>query len=88
MKVTSTIIEHEGPLFEDIAGLVSYVKTVDDRVFTIGTPVRKRNGYGFPGMVNAMFVTPEDKLRAVVWCCVEECKGMLHIFDFEQLEPV
>jgi len=54
--------------------------------FKIGDPVEKVSGYNFPGVVVAVFFTTASQLRVVVECTVPECKGMLHIYNPDQLK--
>jgi len=50
------------------------------------TPVRKTNGYGFPGIVVAAFKNTKGEHRFVVECTALGVEGMLHIFNRNQLE--
>lgn len=54
--------------------------------FRVGDHVRKVKGYLWPGIVVAIFLTTEGKVRLVVECTVPDVKGALHIYAPEQIE--
>lgn len=54
--------------------------------FPAGTAVRKNKGYSYPGVVVSSFTNLKGDRRYVVECTVEECAGMLHIYNGGQLE--
>lgn len=49
--------------------------------------VEKKGGYRFPGTVRAVFKTTAGEVRYVVEAEGEDFKGMLHIFNGDQLIP-
>lgn len=51
----------------------------------LGDNVKKVKGYSYPGKVVAVFDTLAGETRYVVEATGEEYKGMLHIFNGEQL---
>ena len=53
----------------------------------IGDLVRKRAGYEYPGVIVSVFTTQAGAVRYVVEADHPSFKGMLHIFNGEQLEP-
>jgi len=57
----------------------------DVKRLPIGTPVRKVKGYGFPGVVVAVFATTAGNIRFVVEATGDDYAGMLHIFNGDQL---
>lgn len=57
-----------------------------DDPFPVGTPVRKRRGYRFPGVVVASYLTLSGERRYVVECTADGAAGCQHIFSPEQLE--
>ena len=57
----------------------------DVKRLPVGTPVRKAKGYGFPGVIVAVFATTAGNIRFVVEATGEEYAGMLHIFNGDQL---
>jgi len=63
-------------------------RPVSNRVpqFLIGDKVHKPEGYRFPGEIRAAFTTKAGKWRFVVEH--DECQGLLHIFNAEQLRAV
>lgn len=54
--------------------------------FKIGDPVHKPKGYNYPGEIVSVFTTISGEIRYVVEATGEGYKGMLHIFNAEQLE--
>lgn len=52
----------------------------------IGDHVNKVKGYRFPGIIVSKFQNTSGDWRYVVEATGEEYKGMLHIFNGEQLE--
>ena len=54
--------------------------------FFVGDKVRKAKGYKYPGVVVSWFETLAGEIRYVVEATGEEYKGMLHIFNGDQLE--
>jgi len=56
--------------------------------FSIGDAVKKANGYKYPGTIVAVFRTLQLDWRYVVEATGEDYKGMLHIFNGDQLELV
>lgn len=54
----------------------------------LGSKVRKREGYGYHGIVAASFKTLKGKTRIVVENTNPDTAGMLHIFNPEQMEEV
>jgi len=56
------------------------------RPFLVGDRVKKKTGYGFPGVVVAVFNNLKGDERLVVECIVPGVLGMLHIFNPEQME--
>jgi hypothetical protein len=59
---------------------------LSDRPFDIGEYVHKVSGYGWPGVVVAVFKTLAGEWRVVVECIVPEVAGALHIFNPTQLK--
>jgi hypothetical protein len=55
-------------------------------IFELFDRVKKRNGYSFPGLIVSVFRTTSGETRYVVEATGEEYKGMLHIFNGDQLE--
>jgi hypothetical protein len=53
--------------------------------FVIGDRVQKTRGYGWPGVVVAVFATLGGDCRVVVECDVPQVRGALHIYAPEQL---
>ncbi len=53
-----------------------------------GTAVKKVTGYPFPGVIVSVFRTTSNQLRYVVEATGPEYRGMLHIFNHEQLAPL
>lgn len=51
----------------------------------IGDQVIKTSGYPYPGEIRAIFTTKAGLTRYVVEATGEGYKGMLHIFNGEQL---
>ncbi len=51
-----------------------------------GDKVKKVKGYAYPGVVVSAFTNLNGDSRYVVECTAPDCKGMLHIFNGEQLE--
>ncbi|SMF65462.1 hypothetical protein SAMN02982989_3362 [Xaviernesmea oryzae] len=58
---------------------------VDIPRFPVGTPVTKVLGYPFPGTVVSTFHTLSGQERFVVEATGEAYRGMLHIFNGDQL---
>ena len=56
------------------------------RPFFVGDRVRKKKGYGFPGVVVAVFMTTRGDVRLVVECTSLGVEGMLHIFNPDQMQ--
>jgi len=54
----------------------------------IGDKVTKPKGYKYPGVIVAVFTTLAGDTRYVVEATGEEYKGMLHIFNGDQIEEV
>ncbi len=54
--------------------------------FQIGDKVEKIKGYRFPGTVVSIFMTTAKELRLVVEADGDDFKGMLHIYNPEQLK--
>lgn len=54
--------------------------------FKLGDTVQKTKGYKYPGVIVAVFTNIAGDTRYVVEATGEEYKGMLHIFNGEQLE--
>ncbi|OXE37500.1 MAG: hypothetical protein CGW95_01230 [Phenylobacterium zucineum] len=54
--------------------------------FKVGDHVRKKSGYLWPGVVVAIFLTTEGKVRLVVECTAPDVKGALHIYALDQIE--
>lgn len=54
----------------------------------VGDKVRKKEGYGFPGYVVAVYRTLSNEERVVVECTVPGASGWQHIFRPDQLEVV
>lgn len=54
--------------------------------FKVGDRVRKARGYLWPGVVVAIFLTTDGKVRVVVECDVPEVRGALHIYSPDQIE--
>lgn len=54
--------------------------------FPVGAKVQKRQGYTYPGIVIGSVVTSQNQLRYVVEADHPDFKGMLHIFNADQLE--
>ena len=52
------------------------------------TPVRKRTGYAWPGVVVSRFQNLKGEERVVVECTAEAVRGALHIFNSDQIEPL
>jgi hypothetical protein len=52
-----------------------------------GDLVRKRAGYGYPGIIVSVFTTRAGAVRYVVEADHPGFAGMLHIFNGDQLEP-
>lgn len=57
----------------------------DVKRLPIGTHVRKVKGYGFPGVIVAIFTTTTGNVRFVVEATGDDYAGMLHIFNGDQL---
>lgn len=53
--------------------------------FQIGDQVRKTYGYNFPGEIRAAFLTHHGDRRYVVEATGTDYRGMLHIFNEQQL---
>ena len=53
--------------------------------FRVGDNVVKLTGYKFPGTVVAVFMTTQGETRYVVEATGDEYRGMLHIFNGNQL---
>lgn len=53
--------------------------------FFVGDKVTKVRGYKYPGVIVARFTTQAGELRYVVEATGEDYKGMLHIFNGDQL---
>ena len=51
----------------------------------LGQRVQKAEGYPFPGIVVADFVTLEGQRRVVVQCTAPAVYGCLHVFNLSQL---
>jgi hypothetical protein len=51
-----------------------------------GDEVEKINGYKWPGVVVASFLTTKGEHRVVVECTVPEVAGALHIYAPDQLK--
>lgn len=58
----------------------------EEQKFRVGDKVAKVSGYPFPGIVVAAFQNTSGQWRYVVECTVEEVRGMLHIYNGNQLE--
>jgi hypothetical protein len=54
--------------------------------YNIGDKVQKITGYKYPGIIVAIFFTTRKELRYVVEADHEDFRGMLHIFNQNQLE--
>lgn len=54
--------------------------------FPTGSPVTKKEGYGYPGEVVAAFRNKIGQLRYVVEATGDGYEGMLHIFNGDQLK--
>lgn len=54
--------------------------------FSHGDRVKKVKGYKFPGIVVSVFRTMKYEERYVVEATGDEYKGILHIFNADQLE--
>lgn len=52
----------------------------------LGDRVKKRKGYGYPGVIVADFCNYKGERRLVVEARHPDIIGMLHIFNPEQLE--
>lgn len=52
----------------------------------IGKRVKKSKGFQFPGTIVSVFQTTQGATRVVVEAEYEDFKGMLHIYNPEQLE--
>lgn len=63
----------------------SHVEGVDIPRLPVGTPVTKVLGYPFPGTVVSAFHTLSGQERFVVEATGEAYRGMLHIFNGDQL---
>lgn len=61
---------------------------MDGPKFSIGDSVKKVKGYPYPGVIMAVFRTRALEWRYVVEATGEDYKGMLHIFNGDQLELV
>jgi hypothetical protein len=59
--------------------------TSDKQEFVTGDPVKKMDGYKYPGVVVAAFQTTRGHWRYVVECTTPSVRGMLHIFSGKQL---
>ncbi len=53
-----------------------------------GDIVEKRQGYSFPGVVDCVFTTLRGETRVVVEATGPGYRGMLHIFNPDQLKKV
>ena len=71
-----------------IAAMEKPTEGMDIPRLPIGTPVRKVIGYPFPGEVRAAFTTISGNERFVVEATGEEYRGMLHIFNGDQLRAL
>lgn len=75
--------------FREMAAAAGYdvvlVLKENTGVLRRGTKVRKREGYGFPGTIVSKFETTSGATRYVVEATGEGYKGMLHIFNGEQI---
>lgn len=58
------------------------------KTFNTGDKVCKTKGYKYPGVIVSVFNNLAGEKRFVVEATGEEYKGMLHIFNGEQLEHV
>lgn len=69
-----------------------YLKTakgdIDGAQFLRGSPVVKKDGYGFPGEVVAVFRNKIGQIRYVVEATGAGYEGTLHIFNGDQLAQV
>lgn len=54
--------------------------------FFVGELVKKKQGYNFPGVIVAVFLTTKSAWRYVVECTVPGVEGMLHIYSEKDLE--
>ena len=54
----------------------------------IGDRVRKKSGYLYPGIIVSVFFTLRGETRFVVECTTPAVRGMLHIFNEDQLELI
>lgn len=67
---------------------VTHLEGVDIPRLPVGTPVTKVLGYPFPGTVVAAFHTLSGHERFVVEATGEGYRGMLHIFNGDQLRAI
>lgn len=60
----------------------------DETALKRGDAVVKINGYAFPGVVVSSFLTLRGLTRVVVEATGADYRGMLHIFNPDQLRKV
>lgn len=83
-----TVIQAAQRLFEASQPAEAQMEGLDIHRLPVGTPVTKVLGYPFPGTVVAAFHTLSGQERFVVEATGEGYRGMLHIFNGDQLRAL
>lgn len=66
--------------------IVTVERRLDMESLNVGDHVEKTSGYLYPGIIVAKFETTAGEIRYVVECDVAVCRGMLHIYNGNQLK--